>query len=171
MHQKGINCFVYSTKHRFVASCGEERHIILWEPYTQCYLTYLNGHNTSVSHLDVNEDRNHLISLGTDKVVKIWDARTYNCIQTIIDRNFYRPEDILTSLQYDEMTHNIIVCSRKINFWSFKTQEEIKTSHEFEVSFAKYNRNFDAVVSGDEGGFIAVWDVENGKLMSKFMAQ
>lgn len=69
------------------------------------------------------------------------------------------------------MTHNIMVCSRKINFWSFKTQEEIKTSHEFEVSFAKYNRHFDAVVSGDEGGFIAVWDVENGKLMSKFVAQ
>ena len=69
---------------------------------------------------------------------------------------------------YDQMTHNIIVCSRKINFWSFKTQEEIKTSHEFEVSFAKFNNKFDAVVSGDDGGFIAVWDVENGKLMSKF---
>ena len=34
LHQKGINSFVYSTKHRFVASCGEERHIILWEPHT-----------------------------------------------------------------------------------------------------------------------------------------
>lgn len=66
------------------------------------------------------------------------------------------------------MTHNIIVCSRKINFWSFRTQEEIKTSHEFEVTFALYNTQFDAVVSGDDGGFINVWDVENGKLMSKF---
>lgn len=66
---------MYSTKHRLVASCGEERHIILWEPYTLQYLTYLNGHNTSVSDLDINEDRNHLISLGTDKVVKIWDTR------------------------------------------------------------------------------------------------
>jgi hypothetical protein len=24
------------------------------------------------------------------------------------------------------------------------------------------------VVSGDDGGFISVWDIENGKLMSKF---
>jgi hypothetical protein len=24
------------------------------------------------------------------------------------------------------------------------------------------------VVSGDDGSFIAVWDIENGKLMSKF---
>ena len=69
------------------------------------------------------------------------------------------------------MTHKIIVCSRKINFWSFTTQEEIKTSHEYEVSFARFNNKFDAVVSGDEGGFISVWDVENGKLMSKFKTQ
>ena len=80
LHQKGINCFVYSTKHRFVASCGEERHIILWEPYCLGYLCYLIGHNTSISHLDINEERNHLISLGTDKVVKIWDTRHYVCI-------------------------------------------------------------------------------------------
>lgn len=58
--------------------------------------------------------------------------------------------------------------SRKINLWFFKTQEEIKTSHEFPVAFAHYNKNFEAVVSGDDGSFIAVWDVENGKLMSKF---
>ena len=121
LHQKGVNAFVYSPKHRFMASCGEERHIILWEPFTLGRLTDLNGHNTSVSDLDINEERYHLISLGTDKVVKIWDTRTYVCIQTIIDRFFYRPEPILTALHYDKMTHNIIVCSRKINFWSFKT--------------------------------------------------
>ncbi len=68
------------------------------------------------------------------------------------------------------MTLNIIVCSRKINFWPFKTHEEVKTSHEDEVSFARFNNKFDAVVSGDDGGFISVWDVENGKLMSKFKA-
>jgi hypothetical protein len=31
-----------------------------------------------------------------------------------------------------------------------------------------YNTQFEAVVSGDDGSFIAVWDIENGKLMSKF---
>jgi hypothetical protein len=31
-----------------------------------------------------------------------------------------------------------------------------------------YNKEFEAVVSGDDGSFIAVWDIENGKLMSKF---
>jgi WD40 repeat protein len=31
-----------------------------------------------------------------------------------------------------------------------------------------YNSEFEAVVSGDDGSFISVWDIETGKLMSKF---
>jgi len=36
------------------------------------------------------------------------------------------------------------------------------------VTFAIFNTEFEAVVSGDDGSFIAVWDIETGKLMSKF---
>jgi len=36
------------------------------------------------------------------------------------------------------------------------------------VAFAYYNKQFEAVVSGDDGSFIAVWDIETGQLMSKF---
>ena len=168
LHQKGVNSFIYSSKHRVVASCGEERHILMWDPLTLGVLSYLYGHNTSVQDLAFNEDRYHLISLGTDKVVKIWDTRNYACIQTIFDKVCYRPEDRLTSLMFDKYTNNILLGSRKINLWFFKTQEEIKTSHEFPVAFALNNTAFESVVSGDDGGFIAVWDIEDGKLMSKF---
>jgi len=34
LHSKGVNSFVYSAKNRFVASCGEERHIFMWDPFT-----------------------------------------------------------------------------------------------------------------------------------------
>ena len=123
LHQKGINSFVYSNRHRFIASCGEERHIIMWDPFTLGALSYLNGHNTSVQDLTINEDRSHLISLGTDKVVKIWDIKTYACIQTIIDKVCYRPDDILSGLYYCPVTNNILLGSRKIQVWHFKTQE------------------------------------------------
>ena len=140
----------------------------MWDPFTRRAITYLNGHNTSVHDLTINDDRNHLISLGTDKVVKIWDIRTYKCIQTIFDKICYRPEDRLTCILFDDYTNNILLGSRKINQWQFKTQEEIKTSHEYPVSIALYNTSFESVVSCDDGSFIAVWDIENGKLMSKF---
>lgn len=69
---------------------------------------------------------------------------------------------------FDKVTNNILLGSRKINTWFFKTQEEIKTSHEFPVAFALNNGEFESVVSADDKGFIAVWDIEDGHLMSKF---
>jgi WD40 repeat protein len=80
------------------------------------------------------------------------------------------PDDVLNSLLFDRWTNNIVVGSRKINFWFFKTQEEIKTSHEFSVVFALFNTNYDSIVSGDDQGYISVWDIENGTLISKFSA-
>lgn len=114
----------------------------MWDPFTLGILTHLNGHNTSVQDLAINEDRNHLISLGTDKMVKIWDIRSYTNIQTIVDKINYRPDDILTSLTFEPETNNILLGSRKINFWFFKTQEESKTSHDAPVAFALYNTEF-----------------------------
>ena len=69
---------------------------------------------------------------------------------------------------FDKFTNNILLGSRKLNLWFFKTQEEISTSHEFPVTFALNNDQFESVVSADDGGFIAVWHIEDGKLMSKF---
>ena len=93
----------------------------MWDPFTLGVLTYLYGHNTSVQDLALNEDRFHLISLGTDKCVFIWDIRTYMKIQMISDKIPYRPEDRLTALEFDKWTSNILLGSRKINQWFFKT--------------------------------------------------
>jgi len=122
LHQKGVNSFVYSPLHKIIASCGEERHIILWDPFTLTMLQYLRGHNTSVQDLAMNEDKYHLISLGTDKTVKVWNTQSYLCLYTIYDnKNCYRPDDVLNSLHFCPESKNILLGSRKINFWPFKT--------------------------------------------------
>ena len=86
----------------------------MWDPFTLGALAYLTGHAASVQDLTINEDRSHLISLSSDKMVKIWDIKTYAIIQTISDKIKYRPDDILNGLQFCPATNNIIVGSRKI---------------------------------------------------------
>ena len=63
-----------------------------------------------------------MISLGTDKVVKIWDIRTYRCVQTLVDKFSYRPEDRLICMIYDSKIHSILLGSRKINIWMVSNQ-------------------------------------------------
>lgn len=69
---------------------------------------------------------------------------------------------------YDQKINAILLGSRKINIWQFKTQETIPTSHEFPICVALFNEKFDTVVACDDGSNVLVWDAEKGKLMSKF---
>ena len=74
----------------------------------------------------------------------------------------------MKGLIFEPETNNILLGSRKINFWNFKTQEESKTSHDAPVAYALYNTQFESVVSGSDDGWIAVWDMENGRQLTKF---
>jgi WD40 repeat protein len=96
--------------------------------------------------------------------------RSYSAVQKIWDKVCYRPEDRLTTIDFNTVTNTIVLTSRKVNLWFFKTQDEIKTSHEYPVGVAKYNSAFENVVSCDDGGYVCTWDIENGVLISKFQA-
>ena len=102
------------------------------------------------------------MSLGTDKCVIIWDTQTYKRVQTIYDHQSYHPQNSLTAIAFDPYNNNLLLGSRKINKWLYKRQEAINTSHEYPVAFALNNSAFESVVSADDGGFIAVWDIEDG---------
>jgi WD40 repeat protein len=42
------------------------------------------GHTSSVSNVCVDANLNQVISLSTDKTIKIWDLRNNRCIQTMV---------------------------------------------------------------------------------------
>ena len=78
-------------------------------------MTFLSGHNSAVIDVTLNKDKHQLISLGTDKVVKIWDIRTFQCVQTIADQTTYRPENRLTGLYFNRKINSLVLTSKKIN--------------------------------------------------------
>ena len=169
-HKKGVLSFVYCPELKLVASCGEERKISLWDPYSRkVAMTFLNGHNSAVIDLALNQDKNQLISLGTDKVVKVWDIRTFQCVQTIADQTTYRPENRLTGLYFNPKINSLVLTSKKINIWPFKAAEELPTSHESTVTSILFNKNFSCIISGDEESNVHVWDINENKLTFKFM--
>lgn len=63
----------------------------------------------------INESKNHLISIGSDKLIKIWDLRNTHCLLNISDRNNYKPENLITSAYFDEKLERMLLGSRKIN--------------------------------------------------------
>ena len=82
-HPKGCNGFAWCTPLKLVASCGHERHIALWSPYSTSEPQHLTGHMASVVQVISNDEKLHLFSLDASGVVKIWDSRTAACLQTL----------------------------------------------------------------------------------------
>jgi len=168
-HHKSVLAFAWCRDFKFIASCGEERNVVVWNPFSKnAAVNFLHGHNAAIVDIALNEEKSQLISLGVDKVIKIWDIRNYRCIQTIVDKTSYHPDNTLTSVHYDSRVCAILLTSRKINVWPFKAQEDMQTSHDSAVSAARFNRNFNSIISVDDESNVYVWDIEDGKLMFKY---
>ena len=72
-HARGVYSFDYSRSYNFIVSCGLERSILLWNPFTGRSIGTLQGHTASVQDVIVNEQDSQLVSVSIDKVIKIWE--------------------------------------------------------------------------------------------------
>ena len=85
--------------HQVLASCGLERAISIWTPYTRGGkpMAQLVGHTSSVQHVTINEENYQLISCDLSKTMKVWDMRNYKCLQTIQDKVRHRVVAIVST--------------------------------------------------------------------------
>ncbi|KAJ3227462.1 WD40 repeat domain 95 [Clydaea vesicula] len=112
-----------------------------------------------------------LVTGGRDKVViKIWNARNLNCLQTLMDKVSHRPENIISSMFYDHQNQQLITGSSKLEPWPlYKNLRRSDTQMEdSSVVSAIYNENFRQVVSGTQSGSITIWDLESGEKIFQF---
>ena len=140
---------------------------LVWNPYNFKIHPILVGHNSPVQSLALNEQRQHLISLGTNKNVRIWDIKTYTLISNINDPFTYRPDNMYSSLLYDPFQKAIIYGTCKLNIWPLKTKERIKVTHDEPVCFVIYNSVFESIISGDSH-IVALWNTSIGSSQFKF---
>jgi len=171
-HRKGLYSFDWSPSFKVLASCGLERSIPLWNPYTRTGKPFaqLTGHNASVCHVAFHDAQQLLISCSVDKTVKLWDMRMQRCLQTVADKTKYRPEDRLSAFAFDSHRGQLFTASTALRPWPLikRARRAIEAGHDHPVIAALYNPNFHQVVSGDEAAQVCVWDLETGELAFHF---
>ncbi|ETP10804.1 hypothetical protein F441_13625 [Phytophthora nicotianae CJ01A1] len=88
-HRKGVFDLAWCASTRLIASCGMERDIHIWNPYSsQRAVATLKGHTSSVLHLVSDDENFQIVSAAADNTVKLWDVRNHRCLQTfIVDRH------------------------------------------------------------------------------------
>lgn len=58
-----------------LASCGGDRHVIVWDVPSFDVLFKLDGHEGGVGNVSWSPDDTLLVSCGRDRYARIWDAR------------------------------------------------------------------------------------------------
>ena len=145
-------------------------------------LAKLSGHTAPVTLMVLHEnqngritDKNQLVSLSTDKVFKVWDLRTYQNLQTIVDTSLYRPENRISCLFFDcnNRRYNrpcLVSGTNRLTLWPIikSNTENYGITHSAPIVAALYNETFDQVISGGLDGSINIWDYSTGNIVFKF---
>jgi WD40 repeat protein len=114
----GICCFEVSKRPSFIITGGRDKIIRLWNPFILTKpAANLTGHMTAIMAIVVNHEESQFISLSEDKVIKIWNVRNLNCLQTMIDKMAHRPENIISSIFFDSHNRRILTGSANVEIW------------------------------------------------------
>jgi WD40 repeat protein len=167
---RGLYSFDWSPSNKFIASCGLDRDISLWNPYTAKTVMTLTGHPCSVKAVAFNERFSQVISLGADKVIKVWDARQGRCLQTVPADSKLLDGVGADAMVYDETNGHLLAANKRLCLMQMHRLKRsfLETGHKHAVVAALYNRNFQQCISVDEGNLACVWDMRAGALHFRF---
>ncbi|TMW59593.1 hypothetical protein Poli38472_004662 [Pythium oligandrum] len=175
-HKKGVFDLVWCSSTRLIASCGMERDISIWNPYSsQRAVATLRGHTSSVLHLVSDDDNYQIISVASDNTFKVWDVRNHRCLQTWVDR--YKStggaENRISSLLFDPKQPCLVSGTTHLTRWPFKLQhDDEQEDEEIErpMCIATYNAVFHQVVTAEMSAesVVKTWSAETGDEICSF---
>jgi hypothetical protein len=88
-----------------------------------------------------------------------------SCLQTITDREIYRPEDAIGSMCFDSQQDRLLTGNTCLKAWPLKVVEGSgATGHARGVVQVLHNVVLGDALSGDLAGTVCVWDTCTGKL-------
>ena len=124
----------------------------------------LNGHTWEVTSISFSPDGSKIVSGSGDKTVKIWDAHTGNCLQTL-----YWDTDWINSVVFSPDGTQIVSGSRDntIKIWDATTGTCLETliGHTSDVNSVAVSPDGRKIVSGSGDKIVKIWDAATGKCL------
>ncbi len=171
-HSKAVDAIVFSSRDAVVASCGLERDILVWSPFTTQLLARLIGHNSSVFSLVVDPLSSTLVSLGSDRQVYVWSLTNFQ----------YICKQDLASKLHAVVDIKSIVIEGSTMFWgtnvpiawqishSLIPDSKITrtTSHTSPVIAFLQSDHFEQFITVHADGQAATWAMANGSEITSF---
>ncbi|XXQ31689.1 EF-hand domain-containing protein [Plasmodiophora brassicae] len=183
-HKQGIFGLDYCPRSRMIITAGYDGRILAWDPYMSAPVARIAGQHSSVIQICANEDENQFITVTSDKRIRLYDIRTWSCIQTLLESEMHTPEDKFTAAAFDFTNKQLITAGSHLRIWPVTTYEgqpkvaQASTdsnaftarAHHCLIVTVRYSDLFGHVVSVGVDQTVNVWDVFSGRRINQFTA-
>lgn len=86
--KKGDCNLMKQNRNNAIIHCGHNNgEVTLWSPNMSQSLVNIYTHRSRVTALDITLDGHYMVTSGLDQQVKIWDLRTYKCVNSYFSRS------------------------------------------------------------------------------------
>eukprot|EP00049_Salpingoeca_infusionum_P012689 m.233875 g.233875 ORF g.233875 m.233875 type:complete len:1093 (-) comp15250_c0_seq3:24-3302(-) len=113
-----------------------------------------------------------LISISSDKAVKIWSLETQRQLYTIPESASFPYPEPLTAVYYDSITATLLFGNRHFVGINLQSKVDVETkhtkTHSREVVDALYNPLFNQVATASRDAEVTVWSFSTGEKLVKF---
>ena len=172
----GLLSVSYCAEWNLFATGGADRVVRIWDDASCKQLEQCKGHTAPVVSVMCNPTDGQILSVASDKTIKVWDLFSYRCVQTLRDESLHFPSNRLTSAALDLERRSLVTIGSNLVRWCQDTSPEkmLKEAeldnpptHRAPVVSVHWSAEFEQVVSVDEGGSVKIWeapdasDIEN----------
>nr|XP_060632847.1 WD repeat-containing protein 64 [Anolis sagrei ordinatus] len=167
---RGVNAFTYCTKANIVVTGGDDKILRLWHPNINTKpVGKLMGHLFSITEIVTNEKDQHIISLSTAKIFRVWDIQTLSLMQVFHDSQSGPREAQIFAMLFDNNHGTLITGSAVIDVYPLtrmiQDTKQVPQTHERNINVLLYNKAFHQVLTICSESVVRVWELETGQLI------
>ena len=164
-HEKGVRSLAYNEDYRFLISGGFDYDALVWNPYVERLILRLHGHTAPLCGVEVIPDTPQIITADVSGVVKVWDIRTFACVQTFSKEDEGAIAKISSVVTLPKK-QRIVTGGKKMHVFDYQKLENPELSSDSPVLIARYNKTLMSFITATSEN-VHVWDAK-GKLTRTF---
>ncbi|XP_026700665.1 WD repeat-containing protein 64 isoform X5 [Athene cunicularia] len=164
---RGVSAFAYCRKAKVIVTGGHDKLLRLWHPAINKRPTgKLSGHQHSIVEIVINEKDQHVISLSSAKIFRVWDIQTLSLLQVFHDNQGSPGEMENFAMVFDNDHGTLITGSVVIDIYPLthmiQDTRQVPQTHEKSINALVYNKVFHQILTICSESILKVWDLETG---------
>ncbi|OMJ84317.1 hypothetical protein SteCoe_14603 [Stentor coeruleus] len=159
---KGIYALDWSDSVGCLFSAGLDRAAYVWNPYVNKHIYKLSGHIHSLVGIKCVPDTHQLITADISGMFKVWDIRTFTCIQS-----FNVPIAELNAFAVTFPEKKIIAGAKRLHMYTYEEPKDQNKADEGIPLMVLYNSLYNTFITAHPS-CVKIWNCSNGKLVRVF---